>query len=163
MPYPDPNSPSPQLSYPLCCVAWEMTQTAVKWAAEVGITNKLNGTLVVFTPDSEVPFFRINLIRDADPKYFDIATRKGIVSLRTGLPSSMVQTQYPYLYKEGDTKWGGSTVMPGGVVVAFSGVQAVFDEMIAEWMASAIRALSRNEMTREGGVMASESAIIGES
>lgn len=62
------------------------------------------------------------------------------MSHRIKLPSSMIQTQYPHPYVLGNTKWGGDTVDEGGLVVAFSGVQAMHDKMISEWMVSANRA-----------------------
>ncbi|MCL2869445.1 hypothetical protein FWF48_01380 [Candidatus Saccharibacteria bacterium] len=93
-------------------------------------------------------------------KYRELALAKAFVSLKTGMASSLVQTQYPYLYDAGDTKWGGSTIMPGGIIIGFSGVQAVFDEMIAEWMASAIRAIYRDIMTCKGGMMDQPSGFI---
>lgn len=47
-------------------------------------------------------------------------------------------------------------------MVAFSGVQAVFDEAIAGTMLRWIVALCQDEMTREGGVMDSDTSFIGE-
>ncbi len=73
--------------------------------------------------------------------YDFVAASKAFISWRTGLPSHMVQQLYPYLYKQGDTKWGGSTVLPGGLVIAFSGVEWYYDQMIAEMMGSAIKAV----------------------
>ena len=45
---------------------------------------------------------------------------------------------------------------------AFSGVQAVFDEAIAGTMLRWIVALCQDEMTRKGGVMDSDTSLIGE-
>ena len=81
------------------------------------------------------------------------------MSRHTGLPSRQVQQESPHLYRHGDTKWGGSVVR-NGLIVAFSGVQAVFDEMIAGWMADAIIALCRNDMTKPDGIMASDSSFV---
>ena len=146
----------------LCQKAWRMIWPAVQEAADLKVTNKLAGTIVVMAPGDETAVFVQMIGEDPDPKYTEIAFAKADISVRTGMPSSIVQQQFPYLYQEGDTKWGGSTVLPGGVVVAFSGVQAVFDEMISEWMASAIRALCRHEMTRpDGGVMLADYSFIG--
>lgn len=134
-------------------------------AANNEITNKLAGTIVVTDPnesmrDRMVVMFVRDIDTNQDAKYKLIAMAKAELSNRTRLRSSTVQQAHPELFIRGDVKWGGSTILPSGLVVAFSGVQAVFDEMISEWMASAIRALCRNEMVREGGVMDSDSSFL---
>ena len=43
------------------------------------------------------------------------------------------------------TQWGGSIVRDG-LICAFSGVQPIFDEMIAGWMADAVIACCRHAM-----------------
>lgn len=150
------------LSKEVCQQAWDMIYPSIAHAANHCITNKHAGTMVVARQArADNTFFFHVSVKGSDEKYLSIATQKAELSLRTGLPSSVVQHQYPYLYQEGDTKWGGSTVLPGGVVVAFSGVQAVYDEMFAEMMASAIKGLCRYEMVKPHGVMSHESAIIG--
>ena len=145
------------ISEDVCGFAWhKMVLPAIAPMAELGIINRYAGCIIVVDPyfPGFTPLFTATINGENDDYiYMRIAEAKARVSHRTRLSSSLVQTQYPYLYKEGDTKWGGSTVDAGGLVVAFSGVQAVYDEMIAEWMASAIRALCRNEMVRDGGVM----------
>lgn len=152
----------------ICAYAWELLQPSIKNLAEFGVTNKHAGVVIVLDPDEPysdsigIPILFGDSVSDQDyEKYNEIACAKALVSWRTGLPSSLVQTEFPYLYREGDTKWGGSTVDAGGLVVAFSGVQAVYDELISEWMASTIRALCRNEMTRPGGVMEHDSSFLG--
>jgi len=151
------------LTEDICQQAWELILPTINYAIRNEITNNYAGTIVVVRSETadeeEFNFFRS--LPDSDPKYKTIAISKAYVSISTGLPSSVVQQQCPYLYEAGDTKWGGSTVMPGGVVVAFSGVQTVFDEMIAEMMASAIRGLCRWEMTKPEGIMDNESDFIG--
>ena len=137
------------LNEDFCAEAWEMILPAIAHGAHLGVLNKHAGCIVVLDPasdDFEVLFTKTINGEEADAKYVEIAHAKARVTHRTGLPSSLVQTQYPYLYQEGDTKWGGSTIDDGGLVVAFSGVQAVYDEMISEWMVAAIRALCRNDM-----------------
>jgi hypothetical protein len=47
-------------------------------------------------------------------------------------------------------------------VVAFSGVQAVYDEAISGTMLRWIVALCQDGMTREGGVMSQDTSFIGE-
>lgn len=149
-----------------CAKAWNsMVFPSLAPLAGLGIINKYAGCIVVLDPNSSefaVLFSATINSAEDDQRYMHIAMAKAEVSRRTGLSSSLVQTQYPHLYTEGDTKWGGSTVDGVGLVVAFSGVQAVYDEMISEWMASAIRALCRNEMTKKGGVMDSEDSFLYE-
>lgn len=143
-----------------------MIYPAIKDAAENRQINKLAGCMVVLNPQYKKVRFRVlfqHIISSEDDVTFtEIARAKAMLSFRTGLASSRVQQDCPYLYEKDDTKWGGSTVAPGGLVVAFSGVEAVFDEMISEWMASAIRALCRHEMTREGGVMSQDGSFLGQ-
>ena len=150
------------INHEICEIAWLMTLPMVTYLAQTGVTTREDGCIVVANPHErqfEILFsVTVQPVSADNLKYYDIATAKAQQSHRTGMSSSMMQTQYPHLYLSGDTKWGGSTVAPGGLVVAFSGVQAVFDELIAEVMASCIRALCRYEMTRQGGVMDSDSA-----
>jgi len=96
---------------------------------------------------------------NASDRFLELALAMAYVSLRTGQPGRVVQQEMPHLYKEGMTKWGGSVVR-GGLIVAFSGMQAVFDEMIAGWMADALIALCRHEITRPAGVMENGSSFL---
>ena len=73
--------------------------------------------------------------------YYRVARSKAEVSWRTGFPSHLVQQRMPYLYQDGDTRWGGSVVLEGQVV-GVSGVQWYWDEMFSYWIAAACRALS---------------------
>lgn len=83
-----------------------------------------------------------------DPKYREVARSKAKISWRTGLPSHVVQQQAPYLLTDGDTKWGGSTVTPEGLIVACSGVEWYMDQLMAEMIAATIKALSIGEMLK---------------
>lgn len=151
------------LNEQICATAWETILPAIEAAANNGTTNKLAGCIVVLDLRQDYRLFTRTIgTPDDNAKYSAIANAKAQLSRKTGLPSSRVQQEFPYLFEVGDTKWGGSTVAPGGLVVAFSGVQAVFDEMIAEWMASAIRAICRNEMNKPDGVMSGDFSFIGE-
>lgn len=76
--------------------------------------------------------------------YDRIARSKAMVTWRTGLPSHEVLALAPHLYVEGDVRYGGSTNL-NGIVVACSGVQSHFDQMIAQWIASACYALCIDE------------------
>jgi hypothetical protein len=148
----------------ICEMAWQMVLPAIEASDDARVTNKFDGCIVVIDPRPHrqgTIIFR-EVIRTTTPqKYRDLAIDKAQLTQEHKLPSSVIQQQFPYLFNEGDSKWGGSTIDDGGLIVAFSGVQAVFDEMIAEWMASAIRALCRHEMTREGGVMSEDYSYIG--
>jgi hypothetical protein len=159
----------------ICRQAFYTIMPAIERAAKEGTTNKLKGVIVVLDPRLRPVMGTQTEMQDAvlftdsvDPtingeqqKYGEIALSKAFVTWRTGQPSCRIQQEFPYQYEAGMTKWGGSTVDRGGLIVAFSGVQAVFDEMIAEWMASAIRAICRWEMTGTDGVMSTDSSFVG--
>ena len=157
------------LSAQICQKAWEITLGTVLMAAANNVTNKLAGTIVVCVPRINDPDQGFDTVFIADvvgehpdrEKYEDIAVAKAEVSWLTGLPSRKVQQDAPFLYESGMTKWGGS-VIENGLVVAFSGVQAAFDEAIAGTMLRWIVALCQDEMTREGGVMSQDTSFIGE-
>lgn len=159
------------ISKEICEQADKILAPAIARAVKRGVTNKLAGCIVVLDPRmpyigqaaDNLPVIFKSTINDelADAKYVQIAYHKAWLTFKYRLPSAIIQQQYPYLYAEGNTKWGGSTIDDGGLIVAFSGVQAVFDEMIAEWYASSIRALCRWEMTKPDGVMSSDSSFIG--
>lgn len=168
----------------LCFDAYKIIRPTVLAAAEAGTINKCAGSLVVLNPG--IPYepkyrnaigadgviddkffglvlfentFGDNTVHDID-KYVAIARAKAFVSYLTGLPSHLAQQQYPALYVPGMTKWGGSAVAgvgPMRLIVAFSGVQWNFDQMISEMMISAIQAVCHEQM-RE--VMASDEAMI---
>lgn len=93
-----------------------------------------------------------------DLPYETLAINKGEVSLDTGLPSSVVQQRYPYLYERGWVKWGGTAVGERGLVIAFSGLKQEFDEMISEMYLSALTAVCRYAMR---DVMTGESHYLG--
>jgi hypothetical protein len=149
------------LSGSICETAWDMVLPAVERAAANGITDGHRGTIVVLDPT--VPYasgvavpviYRSDILDGHTPLYSEFATAKAAISWRTGLSSREVQQTSPHLYRRGDIKWGGS-VFRDGLIVAFSGVQAVLDEMIAGWMADALLGLCREAMTSPVGVMAS--------
>ena len=156
----------------MCHKAWYTIEVAVDAAADDGMINKFAGTIVVLDPtsggnaDSSV-LFKKTLSRDHEnaAKYEEFALAKARLSHRTGRSSRDIQVNAPHLFKEpyshevGDLKWGGSVVREG-LIVAFSGVEAVFDEMIAGWMADALIAMCRHEMTRPDGIMASDDSYI---
>lgn len=77
--------------------------------------------------------------------YTAVARAKAWASWKTGLSSLDIRQQAPYLYEHGMTKWGGSIVLPGGLVIAFSGFEEYFDQMICEMMGAAIKGLCLHE------------------
>lgn len=155
------------LTTDICKKAWDIVSVTADAAHEDGVTNKFAGTIVVCFPRTLSGGFEVIFSADAAPnhpdkeKYERIAVEKAKVSWETGLPSRKVQQDAPHLYHPGMTKWGGS-VIENGLIVAFSGVQEVFDEAIAGTMLRWIVALCQHEMTREGGVMKSDTSFIGE-
>ncbi|NTW62397.1 hypothetical protein HGB25_03250, partial [Candidatus Saccharibacteria bacterium] len=86
------------------------------------------------------------------------ARAKAEVTWATRRPSREVQQTAPHLYEAEDTKWGGSVIRED-LIVAFSGVQAIFDEMIAGWLADAIIALAREQMEL---IMAHDGSYVGD-
>jgi hypothetical protein len=59
-------------------------------------------------------------------------------------------------------KYGGSAVGKGGLVVAFSGVEEWYDQMISEWMLATIKAVCLHEVYKPGGLMDDdEIALVG--
>lgn len=142
------------LTHEICIRAWAITKQAATEAATTKITNKFAGTIIVLNPwDGTVLFEeRLNETHLCKDKYDEIALAKAQVSRDTGLSSREVQQNAPHLYTVDMTKWGGS-VVENKLVVAFSGVQAIFDEAIAATMLRWVVALCQHEMTRPEGVM----------
>jgi hypothetical protein len=87
----------------------------------------------------------------------EIALAKAYASWMTGLPSYRIQQDAPYLYQEAMAKYGGSAVdITGQLVVAFSGFEDYFDQMISEAMLAAIKATCLHDMYRPAGLMENE-------
>lgn len=155
------------ISEAICKEAWEGLLPTIAALAATGRFDKFEGTIVVVDPrpidrprqDHEQDVFNDAVIFTAfvggeeAVKFTKVALSKAFISWKTGLPSSVVQQQHPYLYGVGDTFWGGSTVTAGGLIVSFSGVQQVHDEAISEMMASLIRSICRDEVTKDGGLI----------
>lgn len=152
------------LTSEICEKAWAIASATISHAYTMETVNKIAGTIIVLDPYSGEVLFQRKVAEGwdekDDEKYAEIALSKARVSWETKLPSRVVQQEAPHLYKEGMTKWGGA-VIEHNLVVAFSGVQAVFDEAIAWTMLSWIFGICRDEMTKPDGVMASESSFIG--
>lgn len=69
-----------------------------------------------------------------------IARAKCYMSWRTGMSTQMLQVRAPHLLQKCDTVFYGSAVSDG-LVVACSGVQPFYDQMISHWVLEACRAL----------------------
>lgn len=73
--------------------------------------------------------------------YYQIALSKATISWRTGMPSREVALFAPHLLRKGDTPYYGGVVRDG-LIVAASGVQSYFDEMVAGYVADTCIGLS---------------------
>ncbi|MBI2195854.1 MAG: hypothetical protein HYU48_02310 [Candidatus Levybacteria bacterium] len=73
----------------------------------------------------------------------EYARAKALLCQRTGIVGRTVQRDAPWLYEELDTRYVGG-VIENGLVIAASGVQDHFDEMISWWILSAIQGLCRD-------------------
>jgi hypothetical protein len=140
------------ISEEICARAWLIIEPAVRRAADMGVSNGLRGSLIVLdpaNPDPKAPMFTAH-VGEFDQEFLSNVEGKVAVTMRTGLDSSRVRQDFPYLYQKGDIKYPGAIIREG-LIVSFSGVQGVFDEMICEWMVAAIRAICRDEFGRKGG------------
>lgn len=81
-------------------------------------------------------------------KYDQFARAKALVSWRTGLPSHVVQRDYPHMYEGGDFKYGGSTIV-NGIIVATSGLDWNHDLAVSGMVASACHALTIGAFEKE--------------
>lgn len=162
------------LTEELCRKALEIVRPTIETAMENGTVKRKQGYLVVLDPTkpwepkymgvgstADDPFYRDVVLFEEywdDQRGFDapfgvVALQKAFASWKTGVSAQDIQQHAPYLYQYGWTKWGGSAVGEGGLVVAFSGVQFYYDQMISEMMLAAIKAVCLDEMLREYGVM----------
>ena len=64
-----------------------------------------------------------------------------------GLPNQIVVERMPHLLKGHDTKFWGSA-LKDGIVVAASGVEPWFDQLISEMVASVCQALCIDKMQK---------------
>lgn len=83
---------------------------------------------------------------DWERPYDSIALSKTYLSWQHGMPTQILQARCPHLLEYGDTTFFGSAVRDG-LVVGVSGVQPYFDQMVAEWVLEACRALCIEAMT----------------
>lgn len=142
----------PGVNQETCALAWSLIEPAIEKAHGVGLTNGLRGTIMVLDPaqpDADKPVF-VAHVGEPDPEFLTNVEGKVAVTIRTGFDSSRVRQDFPHLYREGDIKYPGAIIREG-LIVAFSGVQGDFDEMICEWMVAALRAIGRDRFSRPGG------------
>jgi hypothetical protein len=126
----------------VCEQAWAIIEPAVAHGAELGVFNSPVGSLVVLNPADGSELFTAHPGGLPDEKTLGYARGKAAVALRTGVDTSRLRDHSPHLYAAGDISFPGG-IARDGLVVAYSGVQGEYDEMIAEWFVSAVRALCR--------------------
>jgi hypothetical protein len=169
------------LTEELCVEALDIVRPSIAHAMNSGVVKREQGWLVVLNPripqepkymlnigqhdnpKREVPFDELvlfdcgwDLPKNWDHPYDAVARAKAFASWKTGLPAHRIQQEAPYLYEEGWTKYGGSAVGEGGLVVAFSGVEEYFDQMFSEMMVAAIKGVCLHKMHGPEGVIANE-------
>jgi hypothetical protein len=90
---------------------------------------------------------RFGVVEEWQHPFHRVALAKAYATYKYQLPAHTIVQEVPYLLEPEFTKYGGSAIDPvGGLVVAFSGVQAYFDRMICEMFLAVIRALSIEAM-----------------
>lgn len=176
-------SPYPGITRDGCEQAFRIALGSLRVAVDLEVANKLAGTFVTIDPfrvpssmdpslvsleearDAALFVGRVDDNHEGAEKYDKIALSKvrDVWVLRAALGPDFlgrdIQQRFPHLYRRGMTKWHGAACR-SGVPMAFSGVQGNYDEAFVVGAAAWLEAASREEMTRAGGVMASESSFI---
>lgn len=80
--------------------------------------------------------------------YQAIARAKARQVRKFGIPNQIIVERMPHLLKDHDTRFYGSTIKDG-IVVAVSGVEPWFDQLISEMVASMCQALCIDKMQKE--------------
>lgn len=83
-----------------------------------------------------------------DHPFDEIAEGKEAISLRTNLPSRIVQTIKRWLLKKDDVKFWGNDIEPGVVVASCSGVQPWIDELISKTAVNTYLALTEDDVEK---------------
>ncbi|WP_297080764.1 hypothetical protein [uncultured Demequina sp.] len=151
----------PGVTAETCEQAWDVLVPAIEKAHAAGLTNGLRGTIMVLDPaepDPAAPVF-VAHVGEPAPEFLRNVEGKVAVTIRTGLDSSRVRQDFPHLYRPGDIKYPGA-IIRDGLIVAFSGVQGDFDEMICEWMVATLRAIGRDRFSRPGGADDADGAYL---
>ena len=89
--------------------------------------------------------------------YKPVARAKARRAWETGLTGQTIQSLAPHLFDVGDTKWHGDAVYME-LVVAASGIQGHFDELVSWWVLHAIIALCKD--VTQNVLMTSEESFI---
>jgi hypothetical protein len=134
----------------LALKAIELAGVPVAQALFKGPANRSHGQLIVGVRDvdgtgSVLATRTFGLPQDWQYPFDAIAEGKFNITVRTGLPSREVQFLHPELIEADDVIYYGSAIV-GNIVVAYSGIQAYFDEVIAYAVAYMLRALVQNEL-----------------
>lgn len=132
-----------------CAQAWDLVHEAFKLGAQTGLISQYQGGLVVLNPvdPDGAPIFTAG-IGERGEEFVGNAVRKCRLAWREQKDTSRILAEHPYLYRDEDLPWPGG-IFRDGLVVAFSGVQGQFDDMISEWMISAIKHISRERFERQ--------------
>ena len=84
---------------------------------------------------------------DEKHNYREIALSKVEQAWMVGMSNAFVQSFAPALLKEKDTPYAGSFVY-NGLVVAVSGLQPWFDELVSMWIACTIQQVCQHQRQR---------------
>lgn len=131
--------------------------TMRNWAG-LGLVNREHGHLFIMNPaqpyGEDVDFVRAVLfeqsLRDSkewEHDYTRIAQRKAELAWRTGVSTREAVFLYPHLLEVRDVRWPGG-IVHHGIVVAYSGVHAPWDEAFAYMVAAMLEAYAREMMDR---------------
>ncbi len=129
--------------------AINLVEAAIIDMFRLSLTKRPTICIVVLVSDETGKVCRIvgNGRQTWEKDYEEFASGKAYVSERTGLDSRVVAFTQPWLLQPGDIKYGGG-VYREGVVVGASGNEWYYDQLFAEWVASAIQALIRADVQK---------------
>ena len=102
--------------------------------------------LVVLNPGTSDILHEVSFGHDKSTweyPFDEIARSKAFLCQRTGMVGRTAQKDAPWLYETDDTRYVGG-VIEDGLVVAASGVQDHFDEMVSWMVLAAIQGLCRD-------------------
>lgn len=148
-------------------MSWILTQQLARQAIELvlpvlalmteqGIVKRRDMHIVVLDPTHTGRFedsailceHQVGDVRKWEHSYDAIALKKAKMSFEHRLPSQVIVEQVPYLLEGGDTKYFGNACQDG-LIVAASGVEPWFDQMVSEMIVAVIRGLCIDEMRKE--------------
>lgn len=140
----------------ICARAWDALLPSLRHAADTGLVRDYLGGLALLNPASPdgPPLFTAH-IGEGGEEFVAYAEAKARVAHRTGVDTTTMRDLMPHLYQPGDIKWPGGVVRDG-LAVGFSGVEGEYDQMIAEWFISAVRAICRVQFHAPDGGEASQ-------